>query len=215
MERILAVGDIHGCYGKLVSLMEKVKINPDKDRVVFIGDYIDRGDQSYEVVEFLIQFKKKAPSAVFLLGNHEQMLLEYLSGKNINPFLFNGGQKTLNSYLSQGGHKSFQDPRKIFPLDHLDFFKSLIPFFEFGNYIFVHAGLRKGIPLESQSLFDLLWIREEFYYSQYDFGKTVIFGHTPFPEPFEYKSKVGIDTGAVYGNKLTCVELPSMTYYAV
>ncbi|MBA4394226.1 MAG: serine/threonine protein phosphatase, partial [Desulfobacca sp.] len=176
MERILAVGDIHGCYPKLVSLMEKVKINPEKDRVVFIGDYIDRGDRSKEVVDYLIEFKKEVPSTVFLLGNHEHMLLEYLSGKNINPFLFNGGQKTLNSYLGEGLLRPLQDPKKIFPKDHLEFFNSLQPFYEVEDYIFVHAGLRNGIPLERQDLFDLLWIREEFYYSKFSFGKKVIFG---------------------------------------
>jgi serine/threonine protein phosphatase 1 len=215
MERILAIGDIHGCYNKLVSLVEKVRINPEKDFVVFIGDYIDRGDQSKEVVDYLIEFKKKVPSTVFLLGNHEHMLLDYLSGKNINPFMFNGGQKTLISYFGEGGLASFQDGKHDFPPEHVDFFNSLRPYFELDQYIFVHAGLRNGIPLARQDLFDLLWIREEFYYSKFSFGKTVIFGHTPFPEPFIFKDKVGIDTGAVYGNTLTCVDLPSMKFYSV
>jgi serine/threonine protein phosphatase 1 len=215
MERILAVGDIHGCYTKLVSLMEKVKINPGKDLVVFIGDYIDRGGRSKEVVDYLIDFKKVVPSTVFLLGNHEHMLLEYLSGKNINPYLFNGGQKTLNSYLGEGSLSSLQDPKKVFPREHLEFFNSLRTFFELEDYIFVHAGLRNKIPLEQQDLLDLLWIREEFYYSKYKSKKTIIFGHTPFPEPFIYKNKVGIDTGAAFGNALTCVELPAMKFYAV
>jgi serine/threonine protein phosphatase 1 len=215
MKRILAIGDIHGSYRKLASLMKKIKIDPEKDLIVFLGDYIDRGDRSKEVVDYLVELKREMPSTVFLLGNHEHMLLEYLSGRNINPFLFNGGQKTLNSYLGEGRLTSLRDPRKIFPEDHLNFFKSLSPFFELEDYIFVHAGLKRGIPLEQQDLFDLLWIREEFYYSKTNFGKTVIFGHTPFPEPFVYHNKVGIDTGAVYGNKLTCVELPSMTFYSV
>jgi serine/threonine protein phosphatase 1 len=215
MERILAVGDIHGSYGKLVSLMKKIKIRPEHDRLVFIGDYIDRGERSKEVIDYLIELKKEMPSTVFLLGNHEHMLLEYLSGKNINPFLFNGGQKTLNSYLGEGRLQYLQDPKKVFPADHLDFYRSCQPYFESDDYIFVHAGLRRGIALERQDLFDLLWIREEFYYSKTNFGKTVIFGHTPFPEPFVFHNKVGIDTGAVYGNKLTCVELPAMTFYSV
>jgi serine/threonine protein phosphatase 1 len=215
MRRILAIGDIHGCYLKLVSLMEKVKINPEEDILVFIGDYIDRGDHSKEVIDFLIKVKRKVSSTVFLLGNHEQMLLEYLSGENINPFLFNGGQKTLNSYLGKGRLPFHPDQKKIFPPDHLDFFNSLRPYYEFEDYIFVHAGLRNGIPLERQDLFDLLWIREDFYYSKFSFGKTVIFGHTPFSQPFIRNDRVGIDTGAVYGNTLTCVELPAMKFYSV
>lgn len=215
MERILAIGDIHGCYAKLVSLMEKVNINPVKDALVFIGDYIDRGDRAKEVVDFLIELKKRMPSTVFLLGNHEHMLLDYLSGENSNPFLFNGGQKTLNSYLGKGRLSYSQDPKSVFPPEHLEFFNSLVPYYELEETIFVHAGLRDGIPLERQDLFDLLWIREEFYYSKFNFGKTVIFGHTPFSQPFILNNRVGIDTGAVYGNTLTCVELPAMNFYSV
>jgi serine/threonine protein phosphatase 1 len=97
----------------------------------------------------------------------------------------------------------------------VDFFESLLPYYEKGDYIFVHAGLREGIPLDRQDLFDLLWIREEFYFSTFNFEKTVIFGHTPFQKPFIYKKKIGIDTGAVYGNKLTCLELPAMKFISV
>ncbi|MFH0787620.1 MAG: metallophosphoesterase family protein [Pseudomonadota bacterium] len=215
MGRILAIGDIHGCYAKLVSLMEKVNLNPGKDALVFIGDYIDRGDRAKEVVDYLIELKKRVPSTVFLLGNHEHMLLDYLSGENTNPFLFNGGQKTLNSYLGKGRLSYLQDPKSVFPPEHLEFFNSLLPYYELEDTIFVHAGLRNGIPLERQDLFDLLWIREEFYYSKFNFGKTIVFGHTAFSQPFILNNRVGIDTGAVYGNTLTCVELPAMNFYSV
>ncbi len=215
VERILAVGDIHGCYLKLTKLMEKIKLNSEKDILVFLGDYIDRGDQSKEVVDYLIELKKQWPSTVFLLGNHEQMLQEFLGGENINPFLVNGGKKTLDSYFGDNRLVSSQDPRTIFPSNHLEFFNSLSPYFEWEDYIFVHAGLREGISLENQELFDLLWIREEFYFSKYDFGKTVIFGHTPFQKPFIYQNKIGIDTGAAYGNKLTCIELPAMKFISI
>ena len=93
MGRILAVGDIHGSYDKLIRLMEKVELDPEKDVLIFLGDYIDRGNQSKEVVNYLIELKKQFLSAVFLLGNHEQMLLEYLRGDQNSPFLINGGQK--------------------------------------------------------------------------------------------------------------------------
>ncbi len=112
MERILAIGDIHGCYAKLGSLMEKVNLNPGKDALVFIGDYIDRGDRAKDVVDYLIELKKRVPSTVFLLGNHEHMLLDYLSGENSNPFLFNGGQKTLNSYFGKG-RLSYSPPSTV------------------------------------------------------------------------------------------------------
>jgi serine/threonine protein phosphatase 1 len=216
MERIFAVGDIHGCFSKLVDLMERIKIHREKDILVFLGDYIDRGDQSREVVEYLVRLKKERPNTVFLLGNHEQMLLEYLNGEMVKPYLINGGQKTLNSYRGPRGGKARQeDPKALFPMEHLEFFHSLIPLFEFQDYIFVHAGLRNGIPIESQELSDLLWIREDFYFSKYNFGKTVVFGHTPFPEPFVFNKRIGIDTGAVYGNKLTAVELGARKFYSV
>jgi serine/threonine protein phosphatase 1 len=214
-ERIFAIGDIHGCFLKLARLMEKIKLNSEKDILVFLGDYIDRGDQSKEVVDYLVRLRSRQPSTVFLLGNHEQMLQEFLGGENINPFLVNGGKKTLDSYFGDNRLYSSQDPRTIFPPEHLRFFNSLSPHYETENYIFVHAGLREGIPLGSQDLFDLLWIREDFYFSKFDFGKTVIFGHTPFQKPFIYKNKIGIDTGAAYGNKLTCLELPDMKFISV
>lgn len=214
-EKIWAIGDIHGCYNKLIDLLKQLKVDFKKDRLIFIGDYIDRGDQSKAVVNLLVELKKKAPSTVFLLGNHEHMLLEYLSGVNRKPFLFNGGQKTLNSYFGGGRSLSPQAPKPSFPKEHLDFFHSLLPYFETDEYIFVHAGLRDRLPLDRQDLFDLLWIREDFYFSKYKFGKTVVFGHSPFQDPFVFKNKIGIDTGAVYGNKLTCVELPAVKFYSV
>jgi serine/threonine protein phosphatase 1 len=214
-KRIFAVGDIHGCFLKLDRLMDKIKWNSEKDVLLFLGDYIDRGDQSKEVLEYLVQLKKQQPSTVFLLGNHEQMLQEFLGGENITQFLVNGGKKTLDSYLGDNRLYSSQDPRTIFPPEHLDFINSLSPHYETEDYIFVHAGLREGIPLKNQDPFDLLWIREDFYFSKFDFGKTVIFGHTPFQKPFIYKNKIGIDTGAAYGNKLTCLELPDMKFTSV
>jgi Calcineurin-like phosphoesterase len=215
MGRILAVGDIHGSYDKLIRLMEKVELDPEKDVLIFLGDYIDRGNQSKEVVNYLIQLKEQFRSAVFLLGNHEQMLLDYLRGDQNSPFLINGGQKTLDSYFGKGRRPPHLAPDPIFPSEHLDFFKSLVPYYELEDYIFVHAGLREGIPLEKQDLFDLLWIREDFYFSKFSFGKTIVFGHTPFPQPFKLNQKIGIDTGAGFGYKLTCVELPIMKFYTV
>jgi serine/threonine protein phosphatase 1 len=215
MERVFAIGDIHGCLDKLVPLMNMIKINPDQDLLVFIGDYIDRGDHSREVVDYLVDLKLRLPESIFLLGNHEQMLLEYIDGQNIDAFLYNGGEKTLRSYVGSqspglpGAHNPW------LPGAHQDFYRSLRPYFEWEDYIFVHAGLRNGIPLENQDLFDLIWIREEFFYSDYDFGKKIVFGHTPFPQPFIHNRRIGIDTGAVYGNRLTCIELPAVKFYAV
>jgi diadenosine tetraphosphatase ApaH/serine/threonine PP2A family protein phosphatase len=215
MARMLAIGDIHGCYPKLIRLIKKIKVDPIEDILIFLGDYIDRGDQSKEVVDFLISLKQRMPQSVFLMGNHEQMLLEYLSGENENPYLINGGKKTLFSYFGTDRPGSSSEIQSMFPSEHLEFFYSLSPYWEIENFLFVHAGLRDGVPLEFQELSDLLWIREDFYFSRFDFGKTVVFGHTPFPNPFRFNRRLGIDTGAVYGNKLTCVELPAEKFYSV
>jgi len=209
VERIVAIGDIHGCYAPLVSLLERIPIDWSRDRLVFMGDYIDRGAQSFEVVQHLIELQERQPGTVFLKGNHEQMLEDYLSGRDRMTYLYNGGQQTLDSYLRHAGGLG----RYPIPDAHLRFFESLRLMFETEDYIFVHAGLRQGLPPERQRPEDLLWIRENFIDSRQSFGKRVIFGHTPFDEPRVEPNKIGIDTGAVYGNKLTCVQLPEEEFY--
>ena len=209
MERIYAVGDIHGCYDKLMALMDKIDIDFDTDILVFLGDYIDRGPSSFEVVEYLVALKKLFPKTVFLKGNHEEMLENYLSGIDKMTYLVNGGQQTLDSYLSRP--RQPDDP--LIPQEHLDFFNSLLLYYETENYIFVHAGLKNKVSLEEQNAEDLLWIRNKFIQTKHDFGKQIVCGHTPLPEPLLQPNKIGIDTGAVYGNKLTCVRLPELVFY--
>jgi len=210
MGKIFAIGDIHGCYDQLVALMKKIPIDFKRDTLVFMGDYIDRGTQSVEVVNFLIKLKKRVPGIVFLKGNHEDMLEKYLDGTDRFTYLLNGGQQTLDSYLSRAAHTGTHP----IPPEHMEFFKSLRLIYETGDYIFVHAGLRPKVSLESQDTEDLLWIRDKFLSTRYDFGKPVIFGHTPLGEPLVESNKVGIDTGAVYGNALTCVQLPDMVFFS-
>ncbi|MBU2520979.1 MAG: serine/threonine protein phosphatase [Proteobacteria bacterium] len=211
MEKIFAIGDIHGCFDKLCELMAKININRDNDTLLFLGDYIDRGPSSFDVVEYLIDLKKHFQKIVFLKGNHEEMLEKYLSGKDSLTYLINGGQLTLESYMK----RSRSNSSPLIPQEHLDFFESLSLYYESDNYIFVHAGLRENIPLEMQNPADFLWIREDFVNSDFDFGKRVVFGHTPYVEPLVEPNKIGIDTGAVYGNELTCVELPALLFYSV
>ena len=211
MERTFAVGDIHGCLDKLISLMGVIDIDPEKDILLFIGDYIDRGTQSKEVMDYLLDLARRQSRVIFLKGNHELMLQLYLSGVDRFNFLANGGQATLDSYLKDRSHSG----GSLIPTAHLDFFDNLRLYYETDQYIFVHAGLKANIPLEKQNEWDMLWIRDEFINSDFDFGKRVIFGHTPFREPLVLDNKIGIDTGAVYGNKLTCVELPAVKFYSV
>ena len=210
MQKIFVVGDIHGCFEKLIALIDKIPINYNQDQLIFIGDYIDRGPSSFEVVRYLIELKKLKPDTVFLKGNHEDMLQNYLDGSDRFTYQLNGGQQTLDEYLDRSDNK---DAFPI-PSEHLEFFNSLQLYYQTDDYFFVHAGLREKVPLESQAKMDLLWIRDEFIHSKFNFGKRVIFGHTPFKEPLLYPNKIGIDTGAVYGNLLTCIQLPEMEFFS-
>jgi serine/threonine protein phosphatase 1 len=210
MQKIFVIGDIHGCFDKLCALMDKIPINFTRDQLIFIGDYIDRGSGSIEVVDYLIDLQKQLPGTLFLKGNHEDMLINYLDGSDRYTYLLNGGQRTLDAYLN---HPNNPGEYPV-PSAHLEFFNSLHFYYQTADYIFVHAGLRKKVPLESQKKMDLLWIRDEFIYSDFDFGKRVIFGHTPFKEPLVQTNKIGIDTGAVYGNRLTCVQLPEIDFFS-
>ncbi|MGD8270634.1 MAG: metallophosphoesterase family protein, partial [Desulfobacterales bacterium] len=117
MERIYAVGDIHGCYDKLLVLMEKMDIDFESDTLVFLGDYIDRGPQSYEVVAYLADLKQRYANTIFLKGNHEEMLEKYLSGEDRITYLVNGGQQTLESYMN----RPRQEGEPAIPSTHLEF----------------------------------------------------------------------------------------------
>jgi serine/threonine protein phosphatase 1 len=196
--RLLAVGDIHGCLDQLKTLMTQVAPKL-ADRVVFLGDYVDRGPDSAGVIDYLIEFNRIFPSTCFLRGNHEQMFIDYLDGHDPTSFLVNGGLKTLNSYQSSG-----QWP---IPSSHRTFIDALLDYYETEDYIFVHAGLRPGIPLAEQDSSDLLWIRRDFITSSYDWGKTVVYGHTPLEEPLLAETRLGLDTGCVYGRQLTCCDV--------
>jgi serine/threonine protein phosphatase 1 len=210
VKKFFAIGDIHGCLSHLERLMEKIDpfLNRQEDTLIFLGDYIDRGPDPKGVVDFILQTMKEVHHVVCLKGNHEDMLLDWvLNGRNYELFLYNGGDSTIKSYSQDGDF--------FLPPEHLDFFTSLRLYYETDSYIFVHAGLKAGLPLTEQNPHDLVWIREDFMYSPHNVGKLVIFGHTPLRTVLRAPDKIGIDTGAVYGGKLTCLELPSQRFYNV
>jgi serine/threonine protein phosphatase 1 len=211
--KIFAVGDIHGQYEKLTNLMSALPWDRQEDTLVFLGDYIDRGKHSKEVVQYLIDLKNKGGQIFFLLGNHEKLLTNYYySGSDYDLKIWRsfGGWQTIQSYTNGAGVLG----RPAFlPRTHLDFFRRLLPYYETEEFIFVHAGLREGIPLDEQKLDDLLWVRKSFAESNHSFPKTVIFGHTPMRSPYVASGKIGIDTGAGHGNILTAVELPAIKFY--
>jgi serine/threonine protein phosphatase 1 len=211
--RILTIGDIHGCNRKLKRLLDRIGIDPIDDTLIFLGDYLDRGPDAQGVIDTLLDLKKSCPNLICLQGNHESMFLNYyLRGQDEELFLYNSGRITLDSY-----GLTLADARAGigFPERHLNFLVSLPLCHETDEYLFVHAGLRPGIPIDRQSPEDLLWIRSEFIDAHWDFGKTIVFGHTPFNKPLIERNKIGIDTGAVYGGSLTCIEFPSRKIYKV
>jgi len=190
-----AIGDIHGCLEPLRRLMDQIHVS-EMDEVVFVGDYVDRGPDSKGVIDYLLTLQGRY---TFLMGNHERMFLDFLQGKERFLFLYNGGEATLESYGGVGN----------IPASHLAFLNRLVLYYETDDYLFVHGGIRPGIPIQDQDPKDLLWIREEFYAYPGRYAKPVVFGHTPMREVLMEEDRIGIDTACVYGNKLTCLILPS------
>ena len=214
--KTIAFGDIHGYYNEIKKLVDLVKPN-DHDTLIFLGDYIDRGKQSFEVIEYMLELKQQY-NCIFLKGNHEEMFADYMSGINNQLYLHNGGDKTISSYAYHGfdiDQYTHYTDRK-FPKAHMAFFINLKLYHKDNKYIYVHAGLfPNGIPLEKQSQSMLLWVREPFISSKRDFGSKVVFGHSPFHKPLNMENKIGIDTGIAYGGKLTCVILPDEKFVSV
>ncbi|GLI35231.1 metallophosphoesterase family protein [Desulforhabdus amnigena] len=205
MRRTLAIGDIHGMIEKLEELLEKIRITKD-DTIILLGDYIDRGARSRSVIEKIMELQASGYDLVPLKGNHEEMLLKALAHRNSFEEAFwleNGGRATLASY-------GMGIPKK-----HIDFIKNLPLYHETASHFFVHAGVLPGFPPSESDEEVMLWIRGEFVHSSYDWGKKIVFGHTPFAAPALSHNKIGIDTGCVYGGKLTCLILPEETFISV
>jgi serine/threonine protein phosphatase 1 len=210
--RVFAVGDIHGHDTELSILLNHLTLHHGasaEDLFVFIGDYIDRGLNSKQVLDRLIELRRAWPKTVFLLGNHEAMLLAYLGlgGDHGEFYLQNGGKAFFESY---GMDPFVPLPELIsqIPGDHLEFVKGLELGVVLAEFLFVHAGIDPKRTLDDQSVSDVLWIRREFIDAPHSLGKTVVFGHTAFNQVHvQLPYRIGIDTGVAYGNKLSVVEL--------
>ncbi len=204
------IGDIHGMRDMLERLLDTIPLDARRDALVFLGDYIDRGPDSRGVIESILALMGQGIKVVCLMGNHEIMWRRFIARQDTLTFLVNGGRKTLDSYRESG-----TKTKLVIPPAHLDFLDGLRSYYEVDEFLMVHAGLRPGVELSGQIEDDLFWIREDFIHSSHDFGKRIIFGHTPFDRPHVDRYKIGIDTGAVYGNRLTCVRLPDLVFYSV
>ncbi|EEG79116.1 metallophosphoesterase family protein [Dethiobacter alkaliphilus] len=202
--KTFVISDVHGFFKELESLLDVIELDLRCDRLVMLGDYIDRGPDSYLVVQKIMELEQKfgKDHVVLLRGNHEQMAINYCEGTG-SSFFYNGGDETIHDFHRNGDNL----------VNYLDFFKSLRTYFEDEHFIYVHAGIRSGVRLAEQRDHDLLWIREEFYLNPVAEEKPVIFGHTSslfitgLSQPFVYQGRIGIDTGCYFGGCLSAVEL--------
>jgi serine/threonine protein phosphatase 1 len=220
--RIYAVGDIHGradLLSRLHSLIREDAASSTKTRnlIIYLGDYVDRGETSKTVIDLLLDEPLNGFETIFLKGNHEEMMLGFMENAPAGAmWLHNGGDATIYSYGGRVAdsfgldHRYFelqQALRENLPDRHLAFLRNLNLHHIEGGYLFVHAGVQPGIPIENQAIQDLLWIRREFIISRADHGYCVVHGHTIFSEPDIRPNRIGIDTGAFFSNVLTCLVL--------
>ena len=211
-----------GCFNLLLRLQAEITEDAAKRKaarrvVVYLGDYIDRGPASRGVIEHFIKRPLAGFESLHLMGNHDRWLLDFLDDPGQGQaWLMNGGRATLASYgvndVSTGSQRDQmqglqQGLLKALPPSHRAFFEGLKLTHTEGDYLFVHAGVRPKVALDAQDPADLLWIREEFLYSDADFGKIVVHGHTPGHTPEEHANRIAIDTGAFMTGRLTAVAL--------
>jgi len=220
---LYAIGDIHGRSDLLAKLLAKIEADAlrcegaERRTLVFIGDYIDRGPDSSGVVELLLNGLPAGFDVHFLKGNHEAIMLDFLEDPScLGQWLANGAEATFRSYEVDVGTLARERARpetwrEVFiaalPARHRAFFEGLELMVPIGDYLFVHAGVRPGVPLEAQKPQDLIWIRGEFLRAADDFGKVVVHGHTPTTVPDVRANRIGIDTGAVFTGRLTALRL--------
>lgn len=219
--RAYVVGDVHGRLDLLEQLLAKIHAELQdrpaaKTLLAFVGDLIDRGPSSAQVIERLRTYRDERTRPVFLLGNHEEVLLRILGGdaELINKWRWFGGSECLESYgveSSRLAHASDEEAlsivRAAIPRKHVEFLESFADSCRFGDYLFVHAGIRPGVGLEQQSQADLRWIREPFLHDETDHGFVVVHGHTISPEIQDRPNRIGIDTGAYRTGVLTALAI--------
>lgn len=194
MPRYIAITDIHGELDKLISVLSKIETHPD-DIFVFMGDYIDRGDKSREVVDRVIK-QSETHKCIYLIGSHEYAMLHAKTDEYYGRLYDNyGGKATTKSY------GSFENIMKI----HGDFYRNLKFYCLTDKYLFIHAGINPAYPLEKQNEVDMVYIREKFIYSKHNLPQKIIFGHTEFDKPYISNDKIGIDLGCgKYKNAHLC-----------
>ena len=222
--RVYAIGDVHGRLDLLKRLLGRIQEDAAQAKaarksLVYLGDYVDRGPESKGVIDLLLSrpMKDAGFEEIPLMGNHEDILLQFLADVRVGPHWFAyGGMATLESYgvrpprLMAAEEDLVRAQRELaakIPPAHLEFLRRMKLKHEEGDYLFVHAGLRPGVALDQQIGQDLMWIRDEFLASNADFGKLVVHGHTIAEEPQVKANRIGIDTGAYATGVLTALVL--------
>jgi len=218
--RLYAVGDIHGRLDLLDKLhamiIEDMAAAPRmRAALIYLGDYVDRGPQSRQVLDRLIDDPLPGFDLIHLCGNHDDFLMKFFEDPSVGTlWMQHGGIETLASYgvtLEKDGEADLVALRdqllKRLPETHRDFLRRLRYSYQEDGYFFAHAGVKPKVALEAQSPYDLMWIREEFLESRADFGKVVVHGHTPVAAPENLPNRIGVDTGACWTGHLTAVVL--------
>jgi len=230
-KRIIVVGDIHGYLKPVKELIDKIDIK-EKDLLIFIGDYIDRGPVSKDVVDYLLELSVVNENIYFLRGNHEDMFLGSIGYdavvKDLRTWLYNGGTQTLKNYGMDSndimqltrlwdGYERQKYVMEYVPKAHLDFFLNTKLWIESKNYFFCHAGISPSSSIEEgkKDKKNLLWIREHLYYEKYNWEKTVVCGHTPIQEVMIKDKLICVDTGLYYFGILSAIDVLSKKIYQV
>lgn len=219
MNRLFAIGDIHGCFNSFKELVENQIKLKENDKLVLLGDYIDRGENSKKVIDYIIDLQEKGFDMVPLTGNHEKMLLDtFENEKNKAIWIHNGGAETLKSF-------GIDTVKNIAP-KYLEFFEKLLYYYSFEEFLFVHAGFNDDAINPFQDKYYMIWKSAETYKNTLLSDKTIIHGHRPInPELCKKQIEniqqvINIDTGCVYKDKfgygnLTAIELYSKELFVV
>ena len=220
--RVYAIGDIHGRNDLLIELLAKIDADDvargrADTQLIFLGDLVDRGADSAGVIETAMACRASGRNVRFLMGNHEEVFVQACrkrDAKTVRFFIRIGGEETILSYpITRAEYRGLDMEQlcerlpSLVPEEHLAFLESFEDQIIIGDYAFVHAGIRPGVPLAEQKPNDLRWIREEFVGQRGDLEKVIIYGHTIYDEVEERGSRIGIDTGAYASGKLTAIGL--------
>jgi serine/threonine protein phosphatase 1 len=220
-QRVYAIGDVHGHFDLLIALLKRIKTDSEQrpkaeTHIVLLGDLIDRGPHSAQVIEYLRTYRDDFATFHFVMGNHEEAMLESLAGEvpleEIGWLEF-GGLETMLSYgadpllLAANSSDTTAALRRFVPRIHLEFLGTFVDRVRIGDYLFVHAGIRPGVPIDLQDSRDMRWIRQAFLDDDGDHGVVVVHGHTITAEPDIRHNRIGIDTGAYRSGLLTALAL--------